>query len=348
MKSFETQNKEVTMKKKILLLITSCVLAGVTYCIYASPRTPVKPSDGMTYVEQEILYVLPETGSQRKFIDHVTRIVERRNDTMSLLALGQPTVGDSSVYGSLLLVNDSGVQILAEHSSGGSISPDGKSVVIVNEPEKSLSIVTIDGQTSATIPVEGGNPLWSPDGRYIVFSHYGQMPCVSEDQLMADDFCNLGLAMFDIKTGQVTQLTENGNDDAVIAFSSNGNRVIFEATRPYDDDMSNHIASMWSVDIHSKKATRLTNASSTEVSSGRIVPYISSDSVIWTSNKEIAFSSNGQETGLWKYQFSPSGDLIKAEHIADGDSPYWVVQDKELATRVVQNGRNTRYVLTVQ
>jgi len=222
----------------------------------------------------------------------------------------------------------------ASDAISSSLSPDGRMAAIWTKGHE-VVLADASGAVLQKIGIHGAAPIFSHDGNLVAYEKLADESPDGDDQSLFE--MAQGIAVYDLRTGQERLVTDGGVDDfAPVGFSKDMNLLYFNSTRPYEWSPWNHVASLWVVDLKSGKTQRLTNMDEDAVRRGNMVPTIS-PKAIWSSDRTVAITSYGPEKGVWKFVLSATG--ASASHIADGDSPQWVVQDQSFAVRVISNGK---------
>lgn len=238
--------------------------------------------------------------------------------------------------------HDSGSLILADSNTGNTtvvagdimtaaLSPDGKQIVVWNEDHE-IHLMTTSGQKTAQIGVHGALPVFSHDGTYVVYNKLGEEGDRFFDYSEKSPY---GIAIYNLKTGVEEVVTDNVHDFQPLGFSADMTKLYFNSGRAYDsatDAFSNHVASLWVVDLNTKEVTRLTNTDEDVVRRGDKTP-ITHSTALWSSDRKTMISSLEEESGVWQFTFSNDGGLVDAKQIAEGTSPRWVTPDESVAVR---------------
>lgn len=95
----------------------------------------------------------------------------------------------------------------------------------------SLAVVLSDGSRPSRITPSGpdGQPIWSPDGRWLLFGRALQDTAVDGEITLLD---NLNLHLLEIATGGIVRLTNNtAEDDYSYSWSPDGTQIVFASVR---------------------------------------------------------------------------------------------------------------------
>ena len=147
-----------------------------------------------------------------------------------------------------------------------------------------------------------------------------------------------GIAVHNLATGREDVITGSSHDFQPVGFSKDMTKLYFNSTRPFENtknEYENHVASLWVVDLSTKKVTRLTNLNEELVMKGVMVPTLDIRA-LWSSDKKTAISSTDIESGIWKFEFNDDGTLLDAKKIASGTAPRWSELDNkiEISTKI--------------
>jgi|GEM_PF-2056712 len=126
------------------------------------------------------------------------------------------------------------------------IAPNGAGIVLARKIETGWDLF-ITGPTKTDsvfrrVTKDGiyvGHPAWSPDGRYLAFDRW------YED--------NSEIAILDLKTNELTRLTERSGNDLSPTWSSDGKHIAFSG----NPDGNNW--DVWTVNVEAKELKRLTS-----------------------------------------------------------------------------------------
>lgn len=236
-------------------------------------------------------------------------------------------------------------RVIAKNIWVAHVSPDGSQIVAADSDNK-LHLFDLNGNEEARIGNNGSNPIFSSDGKYVIY------------QKLADtgrDFFDLwtnakGLALYDISTDKERMLTHNSGDDWPIGFSADGKYFYFDASRPYDPSVfgiTNIESGLYSLNVSTGEVKRLTNMDERKTAeNGPTMSFIDHDA-IWTTDKLRVISGTGGH-GVYEYIFDGKGGLVNVSQVSDGDSPRWMVQDKTFAVRVTTSGNEHWQVMNVK
>lgn len=315
-----------------LIAIASIILALFVLFFRAKDRT-------FAYVEGEKLYISSPASAPVEIAASVDRILDEESGKVLYLSrITEENVGGEA-HGTNLIVADpvtgSG-KVIAERIVDAKFSPDGMQIVVQDEDHK-VRILALDGKEIAQIGVHGSAPIFSHDGNYVAYHKLADQG----EGFRLFEFSPYGIALYNLSTGKEELITDNKDDFQPVGFSADMSRVYFNSGRKYDTSpkgFENHVASLWVVDIKSKQATRLTNVSEEVVRQGMMVPTVDS-MALWSSDRTtVISSSNDAESGVWQFDFNTEGGLARAERIAEGTSPRWLVPDKSIVVRTKVDG----------
>lgn len=334
------------MNKSVLM--TAC---AVIFLFGGSIAAPVATAGELPFVENGVLYSSPAESS---VVQDATTLgkgkILAHNPTAGKLLYVTPqnTQGtDVLTGGNLMLVDMAtlGEQLVATNVIAASLSPDGTAMVLWNKDHE-IHLTDSVGTVSGRIGMYGAAPVFSHNGRFIAYLKLADVTLDSAPQSLFEHA--QGIAVYDVRTGRETLVTDGGLDDfAPVGFSLNMTKLYFNATRPYAGSPQNHIASLWVVDLTSGKVERLTNTDEKAVKQGIVVPTVS-ENALWSSDRTIVISSNGKEQGIWLFSLAPSVGTLEATHIADGESPQWLVSDESIVFRAISDGKSAWHILNIR
>ncbi len=119
-----------------------------------------------------------------------------------------------------------------------SVSPDGKSVVY--KYGSWLRLIDMATGSNTWITSNGNYPVWSPDGKKIVYS-------------FVDNYGKNRLALYDLSTSSIESLTEDVNQlEDTPSWSKDGNSLLFRSTR-------SGVWNLWLKDVTSGLITQVTD-----------------------------------------------------------------------------------------
>lgn len=338
----------IARKKHVILFgVATLFIIGVLFVCRKSDTTR------LSYVEGGSLYTSGLSGHEQLIASGVGQFVGSATSGAALYLAARPADeamrgGGDRMMGTDLTILDPKTgqsRVIAKDIWVAHLSPDGSSIVAADSDNK-VHLFDLQGNEKARIGNNGSNPVFSTDGKYVIY------------QKLADtgrDFFDLwtnakGLALYDIGTGKERMLTDNSGDDFPIGFSAGGEYLYFTAGRPYIPSIfgiTNIVYGLYSLNMSTGEVRRLTNTDESQATiHGPVMSFISQDA-LWTANRLKAISGIGNQ-GTYEYVFDGKGGLTSVEHIADGDSPRWVEQDKSFAVRVSTNGAEHWQVMNVK
>jgi Tol biopolymer transport system component len=326
----------------------------------AAPMIPVIPDKILSYVEDGVLYQLPTAaGATRASIlvqdarVSVLHVNHDLNETLFMASPKNPKNPDYTIHGKgeLWLLDEAGTarKVSSEEPIDASLSPDGTQIAFVSDLAKKVKILTRDGALIRTLPGRSwGTIVWSHDGKRVAYTKLASPPCEEGRDIINSDLCKVGIALFDLESGTEAILTEDGNDYGPTAFSPDDSKLYISSGRPYVEWPEAHVVSDWMVDLATKQAKRLTNHFRGFEAQMDYVPTLNKADTLWSSDGSVAFSSRAFSEGTWMFSFSPAGEIEDAKHIADGDSPRWLVRDSTAITHVIRNGKSAWQPVVLQ
>jgi len=208
------------------------------------------------------------------------------------------------------------------------LSDDGLLIAAWNS-DNQIKLFDSIGTEMKRIGVHGASPIISQNKNYIA---YNKLANTGADLQELSETSPYGIAVYNLVTNKEDIVTTSSEDFQPIAFSKDMTKLYFNSTRPYASTKkgySNHVASIWVVDLTSKKVTRLTNTDEKLVMKGTMVPTIDVRA-LWSSDKKTAISSTDNESGVWQFSFNDNGMLVNAKKIAVGTSPRWSEIDNKI------------------
>ncbi len=344
-------HQRLTFERKKTLLLAGGV-AGVLLIGIAILHTQ-SPGAKFSYIQDQKLYVSDLSGRAQLLASGVSQLVGTSASGTTLYLAARPADeamrgGAGNMPGTDLTVLDPKTgqsRIIAKNIWVAHVSPDGTYIVAADSDNK-VHLFDMNGKEEARIGNNGSNPIFSTDGKYVIY------------QKLADtgrDFFDLssnakGLALYDISTGKERMLTDQSGDDSPIGFSADGGYFYFTAGRPYDHSIfriTNIVYSLYSLDMNTGEVRRLTNVDERQATvGGPMMSFISQDA-LWTADRLKAIADEGHGN-VQEFIFDGKGGLVSVEHIADGDSLHWVEQDKTFAVRVSTNGAEHWQVMNVK
>lgn len=316
------------------------ITALTTFVLAVTTTTPTLAAD-IPYVDDGMLYQQEAASSAPPVPVGIlaTRILDQnRTNNIILVLENDPNQDDPHLVSGALHRVDTTTWNAAKVADGimsAKLSPRGNAAVVWRDDD-TVDMVNLDGDVLANIGIHGAAPIYSHSGNLI---SYQKLADVSDDGSRQTLFeLAQGIAIYDLRTQQERLVTFDPEDFAPAGFSRNEKKLYFNSTRAYEDAPQSHVASVWVVDLESGKTERLTNRSSKLVRQGTVVPIIDADA-LWTTDRGTAISSTDSESGVWIYNFSPSGITVSASHLADGGTPQWTKRDEIFAAKVLIEGK---------
>jgi WD40 repeat protein len=203
------------------------------------------------------------------------------------------------------------------YQSGLSWSPDSKDIAFVSKSNGSdrLNIIDVDSKdVSKKFKFEFDlitSPDYSPDGRRIIFS--------------AVDDGRSDLYLTDVRTGQLTRLTDDSYDDKEPDFFLDGNAIVFTSDRPAGDvdDTSFHYGNynIFRMELATGRITSITDTTG-----------INTDPAISPDGNRICFVSD--RNGIYNLYIKelPDGETIPITDALSGCfSPSWSPSGDQIA-----------------
>lgn len=238
--------------------------------------------------------------------------------------------------GELILKSDREDQqtVIAQDILSADLSDDGLLIAIWNSDNK-IKLYDSMGKEMKVIGTHGASPIISQDKNYIA---YNKLSDKGSDLLELSEKSPYGIAVHNLATGREDVVTTSNHDFQPVGFSKDMTKLYFNSTRAFestDSESGNHVASLWVVDLSTKKVTRLTNLNEELVMKGVMVPTLDVRA-LWSSDKKTAISSTDTESGIWKFEFNDDGTLLDAKKIASGTAPRWSELDNkiEISTKI--------------
>jgi Tol biopolymer transport system component len=336
-------------RKKYILLFGAASLLIIGGLVISQQPSAAR----FSYVEKGNLYTSDLSGHKQLLASGVGQIIGSLASGETLY-LATPPVdetmrgGTGNVPGTNLTVLDPKTgesKVIVKDIRGAQVSPDGSRIVAVGSDNK-VRLFDMNGKEEAQVGNNGSNPIFSSDGKYVVY------------QKLADtgrDFFDLwtnakGLALYDISTGKERMLTDQSGDDFPIGFSADGKYFYFTAGRPYDNSVfgiTDIVYSLYSLNVSTGEVTRLTNTDERQATAnGPTMSFIGQDA-LWTTDRLKAIADEG-DGNVQEFIFDGAGGLTSVEHVATGTSPRWVEQDKTFAVQVASNGGEYWQVMNVK
>lgn len=293
-------------------------------------------SNNIVYSKEGFLYQYEiDKGSSLKTNMESDLILDSNKKSSALLSLKYSKSADKNhlLSGELSLVNEKDLHTkkIAANVTRAKFSPNGENIVIWGNNDL-IYVINTEGSLLYTVGF-GTSPIYSHTGNFIAYQKLSHTSD-SHDTLESA----LGIAIYEVSTNTEIMVTHDPEDFSPVGFSQDENKLFFNSTRAYDNDLSNHIASVWMINIKQGTTKRLTNLNAAISKKKGYVPIID-ENAIWNSNRNLAISSVGIDSGVWQYSFSESEESISSIQISDGYSPKWIVENEEIASRVLSNGK---------
>lgn len=250
--------------------------------------------------------------------------------------------------GELILESDlENTQIsIAQDVLSADLSEDGLLVAAWNTDNQIL-LFTSEGKEIKRVGLHGASPIISQDKKYIA---YNKLSNEGSDLQELSEKSPYGIAIYDLVTNKEDVITNSSDDFQPVGFSKDMTKLYFNSTRAYANakkSYSNHVASLWMVELATKKVTRLTNTNEELVMKGVMVPIIDVRA-LWSSDGRTVISSTDMDSGVWQYKFNDDGTLLSAKKIGSGTSPKWSEMDKKINISSKVNGQITSQELSIK
>lgn len=196
------------------------------------------------------------------------------------------------------------------------ISPDGRLIAFEssrNHP--GIYLTDVDGGAEKLIAPDGHEPSFSPDGRSMLYWTGGDEFFISP---------NGRIFIYDLTTGQSTQLAAGMEDARIPIWNSDGHHILFtgcaaDTQVPYPDCKD------WWVTSIDGSPPHATGAAGVLASQGlRLTPYFGG----WKDNTVVFSASRiSQAVGLWEIKLSPGEARVEgqAKQLIRGDNRDFII-----------------------
>lgn len=216
---------------------------------------------------------------------------------------------DGSASALLLVKADGTASVLSDRAGVARFSPDGQSILYTREYVLHVRRLADAAPWTAVSGVLDAE--WSPDGRSIVITRID--PGVEEHHW---------LALFDLRSGTVKDLTGRPYSDWRPFFHPSGDWILFASTR----DPAGY-SSLWRIGTDGTALARVTEDPRVPLPSSR---------AIWSPDGRClafdAVNDDGSRT-IWMLTFSEDGVLDRAEPAGDGIPYSWESNGRLLTLR---------------
>ena len=256
---------------------------------------------------------------------------------------------DEHFHGGELVIKSDGEEdrtLIARNIMSADLSDDGLLIAAWNS-DNQIKLFNSTGKEMRRIGVHGASPIISPNKNYIA---YNKLANTGSDLHELSETSPHGIAVYNLVTDKEDIVTTSSDDFQPVAFSDDMTKLYFNSTRPYPttkNGYSNGVASLWMVDLTTKKVTRLTNTNEELVMRGVMVPTLDVRA-LWSSDNKTAISSTDSESGIWRFDFNDKGMLVNARKIASGTSPRWSNLDNKIKISTEIDGQVISQELSVQ
>ena len=339
------------MKIYKAILGVGIAVCTAVFIFVAGFAVPVATAGELTFVENDIIYFSRSGSSliQDTSVVNKGRILTHNTMARKLLYVTpQSTQGtDILTGGSLMLMDLDSLeeQLVSTNVISANLSSDGTRVVLWNVDHE-IYLTDSSGVVLKRIGVYGAAPIFSHDGSLITYLKLANVSPDGDSQSLFEHA--QGIAVYDMKTSREVLVTNGGSDDfAPVGFSLSMTKLYFNSTRPFAGSSQNHVASLWVVDLESEKVERLTNTDEDMVKQGLVVPTVN-ENALWSLDRKTIITSNGKEQGIWLFSLDPLGGISEAVHIADGESPQWLLYEKSIIFRGTSNGKSVWHIQNVR
>lgn len=206
---------------------------------------------------------------------------------------------------------------IMDNAAPGSISPLGDLVTVDTDDDQLLVLARDGGGLVAKVGVQGGNSMFSPDGKKIAY-----IKLKDEKITMGDEDMLQGVAIYDLATGKDTLISKTegqGKEYKLTGWSPDGKRIYF----PSSND------AIWSVALDGTGKRQETNKGG--ATSPFVPTYLSK--LLFTDDGKTAF---GEGDGIWAFRIGKNGEFLDSKRVVERDenlSLSWLEKGKSLLVR---------------
>lgn len=283
---------------------------------------------------------VPQSVNNTSNTDQTVIELDHKEGVDKTLLIRQVHSEDAHFHGGELILKSNREDkqtVIAQDILSADLSDDGLLVAAWNS-DNQIKLYNSEGKEMKVLGTHGASPIISNDKNYVA---YNKLADSGSDLLELSEKSPYGIAVHNLATGREDVITTSSHDFQPVGFSKDMTKLYFNSTRPFEGTKSeygNHVASLWVVDLSSKKVTRLTNVNEELVMKGVMVPTLDVRA-LWSSDKKTAISSTDIESGTWKFEFNDDGTLLNAEKIASGTTPRWSDLDNKIVVSTKINGQ---------
>lgn len=282
------------------------------------------PAEESAYLDDDMaIYVsrpndLNERTSRRKVADNVKHLFSQH--VSKVLFTKKVTVaGMKNGWSADLWILDTQTGKEKKISASASLavlSPSGEFIAVDNSATGNVELFTGEGMFLKKIEGYGFLPLFSPDSKKIAYYKFA-----SSAFLGGSPYDPIGIAIYNIETGEELLATNNNEGGKPVAFSADGKNVYFNSIRT------------------SKNSLGIVNISSHEVkklSGSYDWRYFSVKKDVLISSDEKAMVSSS-ENGVGVIIFNNKGEISSTKIVTNGTNPRWLKKDEIIAYRATGN-----------
>lgn len=236
--------------------------------------------------------------------------------------------------------------LIAKNILSADLSDDGLLIAAWND-DNQIKLFDSAGKELKRIGIHGASPIISQNNDYVAYNKLANIGYDLQEKLETSPY---GIAVFNLETDKEEIVTTSSHDFQPVGFSKDMTKLYFNSTRAYESTKkgySNHVASLWMVDIETKIVTRLTNVNEDLVKKGIMIPTVDVRAV-WSADRKTAISSSDTESGVWRFDFTDNGVLSSAKKIASGTSPRWSELDNKIKITTMVDGQITSQEINVK